>query len=123
MISGAVNAYLEPIVALSILDRHGQPHPVDAVIDTGFSGYLTLSPALITSLGLRWLMKQQGTLADGTVHVFDVYVGTLVWDGSSLDVQVEAADNEPLLGMNQMAGHDLRIRIQKGGAVELTAIP
>jgi clan AA aspartic protease len=96
---------------------------VEAVIDTGFNGFLTLPPALIATLGLPWLCRQQGQLADGSFHVFDVYVATVDWDGQQRSVEVESADADPLLGMALMEDFELRIEVRSGGAVTFTAIP
>ena len=82
---------------------------------------LRLVRLLLTKLG--GLPEESNGSTAFFVLLAPVHAATLVWDGQSRVVDVEAAENEPLLGMNQMAGHDLRIRIQKGGAVELTAIP
>jgi clan AA aspartic protease len=65
----------------SVRAASGQPHEVEMVIDTGFNGFLTLPPALIAALGLRWLCRQQAELADGSVQAFDVYVAPVDWDG------------------------------------------
>ena len=42
MMTGVVNADLEPLLRLTVRDAGGQPHDVEAVIDTGFNGFLTL---------------------------------------------------------------------------------
>ena len=52
MIIGMVNAHREAIIALIVQDANGQGHAIDAVIDTGFTGFLTLPPARIAVLGL-----------------------------------------------------------------------
>jgi len=57
MINGNVNTDLEATILLVVQDVNGQPHDIDAVIDTGFSGFLTLPPALIFALGLPWLCR------------------------------------------------------------------
>jgi predicted aspartyl protease len=44
MITGRVNANLEATVRLSLRSRQGAEKVVEAVIDTGFSGFLTLPP-------------------------------------------------------------------------------
>src|SRR5207247_318859 len=81
MMNGSVNADLEALLRLHVQDAGGQDHEVETVIDTGFNGFLTLPPALLASLGLPWLYRQQGQLADGSIHVFDVYAATVIWDG------------------------------------------
>jgi predicted aspartyl protease len=58
MMTGTVNTDLEPLLRLTVRDAGGQPHDLEAVIDTGFNGFLTLPPALIAAPGLAW--GQQG---------------------------------------------------------------
>ncbi len=59
--TGTVNAELEPLLRLVVRDAGGQAHDVEAVVDTGFNGFLTLPPALIAALRLPWLCRQQGS--------------------------------------------------------------
>ena len=47
MITGRVNADFEPIIPLSIYDVNGKIYTQEAIIDTGFKGWLSLSPDLI----------------------------------------------------------------------------
>lgn len=123
MITGTVNARLEANVQLMLLDAGGQLHPVDVVIDTGFTAYLTLPSAVIATLGLTWLCYQQGQLADGSLHKFDVYAATLIWDGQPRTVRASASDVDPLLGMKMLQDHELRVEAHKGGAVTIQALP
>jgi clan AA aspartic protease len=123
MMTGAVNADLEPLLRLTIRDAAGRPYDVEAVIDTGFNGFLTLPPALIAALGLPWLCRQQGQLADASFLAFDVYVATVDWDSQPRSVEVEGADAQPLLGMALMQGSELRIQVVPGGAVTSAVFP
>ena len=75
MMTGTVNTALEGTIRLNAQDARGEVHNIEVVIDTGFNGFLTLPPALIFTLALPWLFRQQGQLADGSFQVFDVYVG------------------------------------------------
>ena len=52
MIQGVVNAAYEPIVRLALEGPSGQSREIDAVVDTGFNGFLTLPPLLIAELEL-----------------------------------------------------------------------
>jgi len=96
---------------------------IEAILDTGFTGFLTLPAALVGALGLPWLCRQPGVLADGSVDSFDVYVATVVWDRRLLTVAVEAVDTEPLVGMSLLDGHSLLIDVVSGGKVAITALP
>ena len=52
MIEGAVNAAYEPVVTLAIHGPSGETTEIEAVVDTGFTGFLTVPPALAAELGL-----------------------------------------------------------------------
>lgn len=120
---GSVSADLEALLTLIVRDAGGRPHDVETVVDTGFDGYLTLPTNLIMALGLPWLFRQQGQLADGSIHVFDVHVATVEWDGQPRVVEVEAVDAQPLIGMALMQGSELRIQVMPSGLVTILAIP
>jgi hypothetical protein len=75
MITGAVQSD-EARIRLKVKGRRGREQEVEAVIDSGFTGALTLPPALITTLGLRWRSVDHATLADGSTCVFHVYVAS-----------------------------------------------
>jgi clan AA aspartic protease len=123
MITGAVNANREATIRLVAIDLQGHQQDIEAIIDTGFTGFLTLPPALIATLGLSWLCRQPGMLADGRVEFFDVYVATVMWDGQPRTVEVEAVDTAPLVGMSLLERHSLRIDVLRGGVVTITALP
>lgn len=105
MITGVVNANREATIRLVVIGPSGQQQEIEAIIDTGFTGFLTLPAVLIAALGLPWLCRQPGILADGSVDVFDVYTATVLWDGLPRTVEVEAADTEPLVGMSLLDHH------------------
>jgi predicted aspartyl protease len=52
MIIGSVSATKEAVVRLRVRGPAGPGAEVDAVLDTGFTEYLTLPQAIITSLSL-----------------------------------------------------------------------
>ena len=123
MITGVVNANREAIIRLIVSGPSGRLQDIAAIIDTGFTGFLTLPPARVAALGLSWLSRQPGILADGSVDIFDVYVASVMWDGQPRTVEVEAADTEPLVGMRLLDRHSLRIDVLRGGVVTVSALP
>ena len=96
---------------------------IQAVIDTGYNGWLTLPPSMIRSLDLPWKTATTGTLADGTEAMFEVYEGNIVWDGKTRRIQVHEADGSPLIGMAIMADYELRMQVRDGGKVTIKRLP
>jgi clan AA aspartic protease len=83
MITGIVTVAREAVISLTIRGPNGQEQEIEAVIDTGFDGSLTLPLALITALGLPWRRRGRALLADGNESVFDIYEATVLWDGTA----------------------------------------
>ena len=54
MIIGVVNAQTEATIRLPVRAADGREQQMEAILDTGFNGSLTLPPAMIAGLGLRW---------------------------------------------------------------------
>jgi clan AA aspartic protease len=123
MIIGNVNTNLEAIVQLIVLGLRQQQKEIRAVIDTGYTGFLTLPPAIITSLGLTWYARQEGILGDGSLCIFDVYEASIIWDGQTRIIEVDEAQTESLVGMGLIEGYQLEIQGVVGGLVTITALP
>ena len=117
MIQGMVNAAYEAVVPLTVQGPAGQPQDIEAVIDTGFTGFLTLPSRIVVELGLPFLNISWATLADGNEAAFDVYRATVLWDGEPRYIRAYAADATPLIGMRLLDRHDLNIEVVDGGRV------
>jgi clan AA aspartic protease len=118
MIIGAVKSD-EARIRLKVKGERGREQEVHAVIDSGFTGTLTLPPALIAALGLRWRSMDRATLADGSTCVFQMYVGKVLWDGKVRSVLVAEAGVDPLVGMRLLRGHELKMQIRARGKVTI----
>ena len=117
MIEGVVNAAYEPVVTLSIQGQSGQSREIEAVIDTGFTGFLTLPPMLISEMELPFLAGNRATLADGSEVTFPSYGVVVIWDGQPIYIEADAADTTPLVGMRLLDRHNLSIDVKNGGHV------
>jgi clan AA aspartic protease len=122
MITGIVNPDFEPIIPLSICGSDGKVCTQDAIVDTGFNGWLSLPPDLIAQLDLKWKRRGRAILGDGSECVFNVYEAVLVWDGNFLTIPIDEADSEPLVGMSLMEGYQLMVQVFEGGRVELSKV-
>ncbi len=97
----------------------GQEGVIEGILDTGFEGFVSLPRALVSSLSLPFLSYFQGLLADGRIVRFEVFAGTLDWEGCELEVEVLAAGREPLLGTALLDGHAVEIEFVSGGLVSV----
>jgi clan AA aspartic protease len=122
VITGSVNPFREATIRLDVVGPQGQTHGVEAVVDTGFTGSLTLPSALITALRLPFRRRGRALLGDGSEVLFDVFEATVVWDGQPRRVPVDAAATEPLIGMSLLYGYELRVQVIDGGNVVITPL-
>ena len=119
MIEGIVNGNLEAVVTIFLRGPEGQAQQVDALIDTGFNGYLALPPMLVGDLGLPIVGDGEAVLADGREVSFNVYGVTALWDGLTRYVETGGVGDEPLVGMSMLIGHDLHVTVADGGRVTI----
>ncbi len=122
MIAGVVNSDYEPIIRISIYSTNGQLYERDAVVDTGFNGWLSLPPDLVVILGLPWQRRGRAILADGSESIFDIYEATILWDDQPVTIPIDEADSDPLIGMSLMEGYELTIQIVDSGIVTIKKI-
>ena len=116
-----MNAHYEAVVHLLLLDSSGQARDIEAVIDTGFNGFLTLPPALVAELGLIRLGQKSLLLANGSRDIFDTYGVTVLWDRQLRFVDADEADAGPLIGMALLNNHSLYEEVEDGGRVVIQA--
>ena len=120
---GEVNARLEAVLRLRVRGPSGTAAEVDAVIDTGYTGTLTLPTPVAESLGLERGVGGQAVLADGTSRRFDTFAAEVEWGGGWRGIEAYALGSEVLIGMRFLAGHGLRVEVIERGAVEVTVLP
>ena len=123
MITGLVTAYHEAVISLSVRGSGDQDREIDAVIDTGFDGFLTLPAPLIQDLGLAWRRRGRAMLADGRDSLFDIYEATVIWDGMPRRIAVDEAACDPLVGMSLLYGYELTVQVVDGGRVAINPLP
>lgn len=121
MITGVVRA-LEATIQLSIRGSGEQVRQVEAVIDSGFTGSLTLSGAVLASLMPSIQGVLRGIMADGSERLFDVYEVTVLWDGELRQIAVVEADGDPLVGMSLLSGYELTMQVRPDGEVKITQL-
>lgn len=122
MISGIVNVAREAVVPVVIRRATDGSQTIQAIIDTGFTGELSLPAAAIEAIGLTWGGRERAMLADGSIRRFEYYEAVVDWDGSPRPVVVFATESDPLIGMALLDGYELTIQAVPGGTVTITAL-
>jgi clan AA aspartic protease len=123
VIIGTINPFREAVLLLKVRGPGGLEGEVEAVIDTGFTDYLTLPPALTAHLGLRLDGAMLVTLADGSTVRVAVYTATVVWDNRLRTVPVIQVDGGSLVGMSLLYGSAVRLEVVDGRQVTIEALP
>lgn len=121
MIEGVVNASREAVILLTVSGPAGARREIEAIIDTGFGGFLTLPPELVTELGLSLEGVGRATLGDGSEITFPYYDVAVLWEGQPRLGLADAADTTPLVGMSLLENHSLYVEIEEGGRVVIQA--
>ncbi|NUN97785.1 MAG: clan AA aspartic protease [Candidatus Omnitrophica bacterium] len=122
MIQGGISTNLDALLRLTLLGPDGGDYQIDSVIDTGFSGYLTLPRAVVSKMNFPWIGRAEALLADGSVATFDIHRGIVSWDGEIRVVEVEAVDTKSLVGMGLLLGYAVRMDVMVGGEVRMSRI-
>jgi clan AA aspartic protease len=122
MMQGYVSHDREPMLRLVVGNQAGERQVVDALIDTGYTQYLSLPNGLIQALSLPWVGTDRVTLGDGSETMFEVYDGLIIWNGEFRSIPIHGADADALIGINLLYGFDLTIRVIEGGIIEINAM-
>jgi clan AA aspartic protease len=122
MIVGTVRAR-EPLIRLTIRGSRGLQQEIETVVDSGYTGWLTLPPTVIAALNLRWQTFGRGILADGSVSTFDVYQAKVVWDSRVRRVFVDELEATPLVGMALLQGYECKMQVRARGRVTIRRLP
>ena len=123
MIEGKVNQALEARITIEVVGSGGQIHAVEAVLDTGFTGALTLSPDVIRLLELTLIGGRIASLANGELVRLNSWRGTVLWHGRPRRILVLQSDGVPLLGMGLLRGSRITLDVLDAGAVVIEELP
>lgn len=122
MITGAITSNREAVISIVVRHSESQEMQVEAVIDTGFNGFLTLPRQLIADLALPLAGTTQAALGDGSATLLDVFEATVLWDKQERDVVVLEVEGEVLVGMSILSGYRVTLEVEDGGAVTIEAL-
>jgi clan AA aspartic protease len=121
MITGVVTTR-EARISILVKGREQLELEINAVVDTGYTGSLTLPPSHVAALKLSWQKVDRGLLADGSECLFDVIDAEVEWDGEVRSVLIDEADTDPLVGMSLLSGYELNVEVCPQGKVEIAPL-
>jgi len=123
MIEGHVNSHRELVVPVRLLDANEHVHRFEAVVDTGFEGYLSLPPEQISAMGLRFSQHIDMVVATGRTFEVNSYFGIAIWRGERRPIRILEAENTPLIGTALLWGSLLTAEMTDNGAVAIGPLP
>jgi len=122
MISGTVTTTFDALVPLTLVNEDGIQRDIDAVIDTGFSGWLSLPLDLIDEMEFSWRHLAWVILADDSEAPCDVYDGAVFWNENTRRIPVDCGGQTPLIGMRLLENHMLQVMVTPNGSVTIDAM-
>ena len=116
---GKISDELEAVVRVEFPAPDGTTRSIDAVVDTGFNGCLTLPRALINEFRFEAVGQTLATLGDGTEIRLPRHLGTILWLGAAREAVILEAEGGPLLGMSLLLGTRIQLDVVPGGQVTI----
>ena len=114
---------LEARITVAVAGPSMEFWEVEAVIDTGFSGWLTLLEVAVRELDLQIYRRRRVRIADNRVTWMLTYRAVAQWQGRQIDILVHQTENpRPLLGTAMLEHCRLTVDMQEGGPVAVTPL-
>ena len=108
---------LQPVITISIAGADHAFQMEEAIVDTGFTGWLTLPKHIIEDLRLTCYGQRRAVLANGEPIASEVYSALVSWHGRIRPALVYQLDGKPLIGMALLSGSRLIADAWDGGDV------
>ena len=113
----------ESRITIAVLDAAGTAVPLEMAIDTGFTGFMTLTSRITRALGLGRGEDRRVRLANGQVIITPTCLAVAIWHGNPIRIPVLEIDDRPVIGMSLLWGSDLAIAVRQNGRVSITQPP
>ena len=122
MLTGYVTSDNEAILPIALLGSEGRIVRVEAMIDTGYNGFLTLPKTAIQELDLSFVGPTRAALGDGNEVNMDLFLGVIQWEGSPRDVLVLETEGGTLVGMALLGGCRVIMDVEEDGVVSVESL-
>ena len=115
MIQGAFGSKGQLFFQIDLITSDGLNLPVDAMLDTGFTGFMAINKQDLDSLDWVYMGNEPLRTAQGEI-IFDRYSGKVLLDEQEYEIPVYAGDEitEVLLGSEWLKNLPLVANYQAG---------
>jgi predicted aspartyl protease len=107
------------LIEIDVMGEDNRRQSIEAVLDTGFSGYLTLPWDSIRGLGLQSAGQRAFELANGEQFEFNTYLAMVLWHGRLRLVTVLESDSVLPLGVFLLWGNRVTLDMLDDGDVAI----
>ena len=115
-------AFLEARVNIDIAGSNREFRSIEVVVDTGFTGFLTLPESVIDEINLDTFGQRPAILANGELRMFDIYGAVIRWQGQERVAIVHESDGKSLLGMALLTGNRIIVDAREAGDVSIESL-
>jgi clan AA aspartic protease len=122
VITGRVTSTREAVIRFPVRAASTREETIEAIIDTGFDGFLTLPASVVYELALPFAGATRAALGDGSEVSLDAFEAVVVWDNGERRVVTLATGGKPLVGMAMLPGYRIELDVVDGGQVQIQAI-
>src|SRR5690349_20486028 len=119
ILPGTVNPERQPIIRVIVRGPQGQELTVEAILDFGYNGTLTLPPVVVSLLGLPLVGHGKLVYADGRSAEEPIHRGRILWEGVERPIRIVASGNQALFGMALLVGYRFCVEMVDGGEVTI----
>ncbi|MDV3002457.1 MAG: hypothetical protein N5P05_004112 (plasmid) [Chroococcopsis gigantea SAG 12.99] len=115
MIRGRFSENYQIFFSLDLIADEEFNLPVDALLNTGFTGFLAINKQDVECLNWEYSDEEILFTAQGFAS-FDKYIGKVLIDGHEFEIPIFAGDNiqEILMGSQWFRTFDLTVKYRKG---------
>lgn len=115
MIQGSFGSRGELFFEIDLITNDGLNLPVEAILDTGFTGFLAINKQDLEVLNWQFIREQELQTAQGE-NLFEIYLGRILLDGQYYEIPVCSGDEitEVLLGSEWLKILPLVVNYQVG---------
>ena len=122
MITGHVTSSREAIIRIAVRGAGAREETIDAIIDTGFDGFLTFSASFVSDRALPFAGATRAALGDGSEVSLDAFEAVVFWDSDERRVVTLETGSQALVGMAMLSGYRVELDVVEDGRVAIHAI-